>query len=247
MRQNRQKLLMSEKSSQELQDVSEPEALQRPMYMGFLDEQWSMLPDIGSTLPVESNTVRCMNFSTDHIDLQSGHPVDPGKPQHHDSRYSIKQPSSLNVPHLTPHYGAHLLKVLKTTQKLFQKSMMHSLNVLHLDVGHFNKCIAESNSIADNLLTVESERNNILHEMNIQLGKLAEGVEQLADQQQAENVLLHDFPRRHNPSPAPYTSISGGVRTGASHQAREGHPSFGITSSAMTCLSPPGFMLGTGQ
>ncbi|KAG9491363.1 hypothetical protein GDO78_000064 [Eleutherodactylus coqui] len=228
-----QKFLIKEKSSQELQNVSKPEGLQRMFYIGSLHDQWSMLPDLHSTFPVDPSSVRSMNFPTDRKALQPGHPVDPRKPKLHSSGCSIEQPSPHNLQDLTGNHGAHGLKVLKGTQKLFQKSMMHSLNTLHLDVSYFNKCIEESNSVFDDLLRVKGDRNRTLHQMNIQLGKLSESLERLANQQQAELILSHDYPRRR------------GGRIGGSPHDGEVRRSLKVTSSAVTCSSEQGVMLGT--
>ncbi|XP_069827926.1 uncharacterized protein [Dendropsophus ebraccatus] len=199
--QNGHRFPVRRKGLQELPNTSKPQEIRRPLYT----EEWAMLPGLG--IRMETSPVRSMNFSTDPMDLQPGHNVGTRHAKCHPTGYPIEEPSMPCVPNLIPKPGAHLLKTLQASQKQFRKSMKHSLNVLHSDVSHFNKCVDESNSIADNLLRVESERNNILHQMNVQLGKLADSVEQLANQQHAE---LHDYPRRQNPSRTLYTSIRGG-------------------------------------
>ncbi|XP_056417588.1 uncharacterized protein LOC130358406 [Hyla sarda] len=218
--QNGHNFLVRKKISPELPNTTEPEELESPIY----PDQWPMLPEL---FPVDTSNVRSMDFFTDHTDLPPGR-VDTKRIKLCPSRYTIEQPSPHSVPNGSPNHGAHLLKVLSASQKRFRNGMMHSLDVLHSDLRHFNKCIDESNSIVENLLRVESERNNILDQMNIRLGRLAESVEQLANQQQAEHVLLQDYPRRLIPSHTVFTSIRG--RNGASHRAGEVHHSLRISS-----------------
>ncbi|XP_071990323.1 uncharacterized protein [Engystomops pustulosus] len=232
--QNNQKMLR-EKSSKKFS-----EALQGPLCIGLLDDQWSMLSELSVTVPMDLSTVQSVNFSTDLLDRRHGQPTDPRKRKLYHAGYSAKQNQSCSMPNPTPNPGEPLLQVLNATQRSFRKGMRHSLNVLQSDVGHLNKCINESNSIANDLLKVAGERNRTLHQMNIQLGKLAEGVEQLVNQQQAEQILLHDLSRRQNlKGQSLIPSRRRGKRIGGGHVGS----SFRVTSTSMTCLSQPGFML----
>ncbi|KAM9319813.1 uncharacterized protein PAF06_004237 [Gastrophryne carolinensis] len=85
------------------------------------------------------------------------------------------------------------LRSLKAAQCLFRKSVLHNLKVLHWDIGHITHHIDINLEMAKKMLQVETQKNDLLLQMSDNIDRLAESIQQLANQRQAKQVLLCDL------------------------------------------------------
>lgn len=86
---------------------------------------------------------------------------------------------------------AKYLNRMKANQHLFRKCMSHQLNVVHFDFCHITRDINTNYETAKKMLQVESQRNQILFQMNSNIDRLADSIQRLANQQQTDRALLH--------------------------------------------------------
>ncbi|XP_075054031.1 uncharacterized protein LOC142140069 [Mixophyes fleayi] len=203
----------------------------------LLEEQWHMLPDICPALTVESR-----NLSTGPIDPQLRFDNSTTREQSspHTSPNTTPPPRSVQPP------SKHL-KILKATQWLFRKGMMHNLNVLRLDVHQLTDGINKNNVTSKNMLKLETQRNSILHQMNNTIEEVAESIQLLTNQQQAERILLNDFlgvqrsRRKERLSSIRGSSVTAHTASSA-HRSCKGRRSLRTTSSSLMHRSDPGFL-----
>ncbi|XP_063807634.1 uncharacterized protein LOC135001191 [Pseudophryne corroboree] len=219
-------------SDSKLQYNSESGPVHAPLHLGdLLEEQWHMLPDRCPTYTVESRT------------LLPG-PTAP----HHGLLRRSKFTRGQRSPHPSPatptpsaQPPSKQLKILKATQWLYRKGIIHNLNVLHLDINQLTDSIAKNNLIAKNMLKAENQRNRILHQMNNKIGAVAESIQLLVNQQQAERILWSDGPRRPGKKERA-SSLRGSSVTTATFATAPQSRDVRITSSSLVCISDAGFL-----
>ncbi|XP_018418686.1 PREDICTED: uncharacterized protein LOC108792409 [Nanorana parkeri] len=171
---------------------SEPE--ESPVqYSDPLQEQWSIVTDVTPTYTVDSNPLGLKNMAADSSILPTNVSTKPKARGLHKTRSLQSSSKNISTTLCRAQTPTKYLNILKANQHLFRKSMIHGLNVLHFDFCHFTHHINTNYDTAKKMLQVETQRNRILLQMNNNIDRLAESIQLLANQQQSERVLVHDF------------------------------------------------------
>lgn len=93
------------------------------------------------------------------------------------------------------------LKSFINIQEGLRKGIMTKMNTLHLDLCQLTMGIHKNNSVFRKMLKVETDRNQLLCQMNANIAKLASSLQFLAIQQNSSQRELRDLLDMHRGSP----------------------------------------------
>ncbi|XP_072282589.1 protein FAM118B isoform X2 [Pyxicephalus adspersus] len=117
---------------------------------------------------------------------------------------SVPPKEDRGIPQALPSVWAieeHLKKFLDIQEGL-RKGIMTKMNTLHLDLCQLTMGIHKNSSVFRKMLKVETDRNQLLSQMNANIAKLATSLQILAIQQNASQRELHNLlDMRRGPSP----------------------------------------------
>ncbi|KAM5180553.1 uncharacterized protein ACMZJ9_001042 [Mantella aurantiaca] len=171
---------------------SEPE--ESPVkYKNHLQEPCPILIELTQSNKVGSSPLRPRNMSAESLILQTKVSTKPKARGLHNKRSLYSTRKKCNAILCRAQTPTKYLNSLKANQHFFRKSIIHQLNVLHFDFGHFTHHINTNYYISKKMLQAETQRNQILFQMNKNIDRLADGIQQLANQQQTERLLIHEL------------------------------------------------------
>ncbi|KAM8927617.1 protein FAM118B [Pelodytes ibericus] len=87
-------------------------------------------------------------------------------------------------------FNEHLERVT-ASQEVLRKGIMQKMKFLHLHFGQLIRGISKNSAVFGKMVKIETQRNQLLLQMNANISKLAESVQQLVIQQKASQSELH--------------------------------------------------------
>ncbi|XP_018420473.1 PREDICTED: protein FAM118B [Nanorana parkeri] len=115
-------------------------------------------------------------------------PVSPTSPPSKEDQVPPPPPSAASALNIEGH-----LKSFIDIQEGLRKGIMTKMNTLHLDLCQLTMGIHKNNSVFRKTLKVETDRNQLLCQMNANIAKLATSLQILAIQQNASQRELRDL------------------------------------------------------